>query len=501
MSQTAAVLPLPEAQARALTHKLLWGAVAAIALLSVFWRQNGATSDVSWLISMCARILDGERGWIDIFETTPPVPTLIYMPAVILSRMAGISSEVAVFALTYVTTFATLAFTARLLPATGGAAGSGGWRIIFPSAVCLFLFSNDAFAQREYFAALFCLPMFAIFVSLSEGTSWPMLPARVTAAALAGLAFAIKPPLFALPFIALATFELFRTRRIAFLFASKLPLSALIGVAITGASLALFPTYLGGVTTLMRDVYVPIRLPLAHGLQYAFLGTMIAAVAAAYLALRTPAPHAIQLSLTLASVFVAIYFAQGKYFSYHILPASLFAIIALGLTLGGGNRSAMHLVAGAAAAISASALLLAGFDDGRARLSDHSWSKHLTRPTAMAISPMISTSFPIAERIGARWVDRIHGQWVVHYTRIALGRDTLSEAERQRYQSYYDAELARTRAVIREKNPELIFKSASARHSWLVDALLVEDPTLLDNYDVFAHEGNAVILRRRDAVR
>lgn len=488
--QTSVRSPAPRSLAGG-GERLLWIAVSAVALVSLFWRQNGATPDVSWLMSMCARMLDGERGWIDIFETTPPVPTLIYMPAVLLARAAGVSMELAVFSLTYASALATLAFTARLLPEK-----TSRRPIVLSAAIFLFLLANDAFAQREYFAALFSMPMFAIFVARAEGFDWPKSGARLAAALLAGLAFAIKPPLFALPFIAMAAFELYRTRSLGFLFPSMLPVAGAAGVALTAASLAAFPEYLDGVTTLMRDVYVPLHVSPVYGFNLAFFGTALALATAVFLIGRGAVSPASRLALTLAAAFTAVYFAQGKYFPYHVLPASLFGIIAAGASLRSGAGGIERII-GPALAIAAAVLMLQGFG-GRTRLSDHAWARDLDRPTAMAVSPMISTSFPIAERIGARWVDRIHGQWVVHYARIALSRDHLGEAERARFQRYFDSELARTRAAIREKKPELIFTDGAGRYDWLTEAILADDPGLLDDYEVFAQEGSVRILRRRE---
>ena len=57
--------------------RAFWSSIAVLTVSSFPLRLNGATPDVSWLTSMCERMLDGEKGWVDIFETTPHVPTLI----------------------------------------------------------------------------------------------------------------------------------------------------------------------------------------------------------------------------------------------------------------------------------------------------------------------------------------------------------------------------------------------------------------------------------------
>jgi hypothetical protein len=483
-----------------------WTAIAAVTVSSLPLRMNGATPDVSWLTSMCERMLDGERGWVDIFETTPPVPTLLYMPGVLLGRVAGVDAEAAVFATAYAAGLLALFCALRLLPERIDGSVPSRWALVLPAAVFLFILSNDSFAQREYFAAALTLPMLAVFVRRAEIGEWPSRRGRLTAAIMAGLAFAIKPPVFALPFVALALFELIRTRSLAFLFPSMLPVAAVAGLAFTVASLAAFPAYLDGVTTLMRDVYVPIQLGPYHAVlrERGFVATALCIVAAV-LALVRHTPRRIgSLAMTVAAGYVAAYLAQRKFFAYHMYPAALFVVIALTVSLWTRCvpliRSRRELEVIAIYAVCAALLvasLMAAFDDNRPEVRNLSWAHELKRPTAMAIAPDLSAGFPLAQHIGARWIDRIHSQWVARYTLVALRRGGLSENDAQRYQSYFDRDIQRTVGVIREKRPELIIQRLGPGTEWLTAALLAADPTLLDDYEPLAEEGAIRILRRR----
>jgi hypothetical protein len=473
---------------------------------SVGLRTNGATPDVSWLTSMCERMLDGEKGWVDIFETTPPVPTLLYMPGVLLSRLTGISTDAAVFATAYAAALFALYCALRLLPDRIAGSVPGRWAVGLPAAIFLFVVSNDAFAEREYFATAFTLPMFAVFLRRAENGEWPSRRGRLAAATLAGLAFAIKPPVFALPFLAIAVFELTRTRSLAFLFPSMLPVAAGTGVAFTVASLVAFPAYLDGVTTLMRDVYVPIQLAPFEAVlrERGFVGTAFCIVLAVLALVRRERPRAAVLAMVVAGGYVAAYFAQRKFFAYHIYPAPLFVIVALTVVLWTrcaqlvtrSPREARITVAYVVCATLALIFLMRAFDDERPEMRDLSWADELHEPTALAISPDLATSFPLAQHIGARWVDRIHSQWVARYTRIALRRGGLSDTDAQRYRSYFDGDIARTIGVIHEKRPQIIIQHADSGAAWLTDAMLAADPTLLDDYDVIAQEGVIRILRR-----
>jgi hypothetical protein len=70
---------------------LFWTGIALCFALSLGIRMSGTTPDVSWLITICERILDGETAYVDIIETTPPVPLLLYMPGVAFARWLPIS--------------------------------------------------------------------------------------------------------------------------------------------------------------------------------------------------------------------------------------------------------------------------------------------------------------------------------------------------------------------------------------------------------------------------
>ena len=482
------------------TSAKFWAAIGAIAAGSLLLRQDGATPDVSWLTSMCERMLSGEKGWVDIFETTPPVPTLLYMPGAWMAQIFGVNSELTVFATTYAAIFLALAFTQHLLPERIEGSGPSRFVVTLPAAVFFFILSNDAFAQREYFAAAFSLPAFAIFVRRAEGNEWPCLADRAIAAALAGLAFAIKPPLFALPFLGLAACEWTRTRSLRFLFPSFLPVAAAVGVLLTAISLVAFPAYLGGVTQLMRDVYVPVRASADEGFTTSFFATLLCAAAGALLLNKHEFPAASVYALILVVSFAAIYFAQGKYFPYHILPAALFAFIALAIAfwpcVSAAAKTGRRLIHSGIALFAAASLFI-GFDDAKPQMHDLSWAKTIDHPTTMAISPVIAIGFPLAEHIHARWIDRIHSQWVAHYARIALHKPELSLAKRKLYQGYFDRDIARTREVIRDKKPEIILQCAAPGCLWLTKALLAGDPTLLDDYAPIAEEGIIRVLQRR----
>lgn len=487
---------------------VFWAAITALALVCAAFQLDGATSDVSWLISMCERIYDGEVAYIDIFETTPPVPTLLYMPGVVLSRWTPLSAEVAVYASVFLSIFLALILSARILPSRIEDLGSSRWLILFPAAVFLFILANDAFAQREYIAAAFALPIVAVFIHHADKGLWPSFSLRFWAALLAGLSIAIKPPLFAAPGIILAAYYLYKVRNVRFAYSSGLLAAGVIGVAITVISLIVFPAYLDGVTTLMRDVYVPIRLPITSAGNDAFFSILAILAFSCILSLKTEIPKAAPILLAASISYLLVYLVQGKFFAYHLAPAAMFGLIALTLLLW---KRALPMVSEwkkavpafsiyAVVTASVSVLMYQGFADYRPHITDMRWAEGLENPTAMAISPYIDAGFPLSRQVGAAWIDRIHSQWVANYTKYALENMDLSEEETALAQRYHKRDIERTRELIRDKAPDIIFDYVPSKSQWLREAIIEAQPSPLDQYRVVVEEGAYRVWRRRDDI-
>ena len=50
--------------------------------------------DVSWWLTICERMLDGQRLYVDILETNPPMAASVYMPGVVVARAIHMRPEV-----------------------------------------------------------------------------------------------------------------------------------------------------------------------------------------------------------------------------------------------------------------------------------------------------------------------------------------------------------------------------------------------------------------------
>ena len=474
-----------------------------VAAVSVALRGE-ATPDVSWLITMCERMLNGERAYVDIIETTPPVPMLLYMPGALFAKFIGGTPEAATFAFAYACAFGSLWLAARILPSRLSD-GVPAWSALTSVAVVLFILPSDAFAQREYFAAAWALPMTAVFIRHAGDQSWPPLTDRALAALLGGLAIAVKPPLFALPGVLVGLSYWARTRSLSFLLPSGLVAAAAIGLALTAASAAAFPDYLRNLSGIMTDVYIPSRGPVSSFLYVrACLGVLTCLGITLVLSLRGGAPAA-TISAIVAGGFLVIYFTQGKYFPYHVFPAALFsalaACVAVLRELRRLRQASFAARAGAvgifgSALCVAAALFVVGFADGRPVMRDLTWAIALAHPSALAVSPIEDTSFPLARRIGAVWVGHIHSQWIAGYTQFASSSNALTPEEKARYLAYHRSDLEAILREIRDKRPELIIEDMRPDFSWLEPELNALQPGFLDDYRILAEEGAIRVLRR-----
>src|SRR5277367_3294213 len=141
---------------------LTLGAVAAIELAAIAAQFHfGAVGDVSWMITICEKWLDGGTPYVDFIETNPPASILLYMPAVALARLIGARPEALVAASGFAAVGAALWLSAAILrrarliaqigPATLGLA-----------LVALTILPGRTFDERDFFVTLFALPYLAL---------------------------------------------------------------------------------------------------------------------------------------------------------------------------------------------------------------------------------------------------------------------------------------------------------------------------------------------------
>src|SRR5258708_29145923 len=151
-----------------------------------------ANTDVSWLLTVGERVLDGQRLYIDVVETNPPMAVLAYIPGIAIARALGLPAEVVTDGLMFALIFISLAIVARILRKSSVLDGAQG-RLLAPLAFAVVaILPMQAFGQREHIAIVALLPLLAVFVVRMNGQAPPTSMAIVAGCG-AGFALSFKP--------------------------------------------------------------------------------------------------------------------------------------------------------------------------------------------------------------------------------------------------------------------------------------------------------------------
>jgi hypothetical protein len=252
----------------------------------------------------------------------------------------------------------------------------------------------------------------------------------------------------------------------------------------------------------MRDVYVPVRVSNTYGFtSLPFFALTACFALIGLMSLMRPGRSGALVTTIVSFSFLLIYFIQGKFFNYQLYPALFFGWLAIFLAAAAllKDRPSGTNVFVAMLTIACAPIVLmsfVSFNDRRPPLAENlEWMEQLNRPTAMAISKDISTSFPLAQKAGAKWVDKMHGQWVVRYSWLAKDAKHLNETQKQIILQYADQELERTLQTIYEKQPMLLIQDITDDR--LIEELLKRDPAFLDDYYIASENNHTRVLARR----
>jgi hypothetical protein len=301
-------------------------AIAAIA--QIHW---GTIDDVSWLITVGERVLDGQTPYVDFIEVNPPASILLYLPPILLARFVGCSPELMVALFGFIGVAASLALCAAIL-ARASLAEELGWTGLALAAFVFFLLPGHTFNQRDPIALVAGLPLLAAFAARASSKSVDRAHAALAGIG-GGIMVSIKPH-YGLIILATAPYLIWRLRRVVFTQWIELYVAAAVGVAYLTVVVVFFPAFLTKILPLATDVYLPDRMALADLLSRAGVRVWFALALLLTLLGRKRLGEPIVAIPALASCgALACFLVQGKGWPYQMYPALALMVLASGVAL------------------------------------------------------------------------------------------------------------------------------------------------------------------------
>src|ERR1700732_5108172 len=93
-----------------------WVLIALVFVLAILLRQIvPLNTDVSWLLTIGERVLDGQRLYVDIVEINPPMAVIAYLPGIALARALGLDPKIVIDGQMLLLTAASLLTAWRIL--------------------------------------------------------------------------------------------------------------------------------------------------------------------------------------------------------------------------------------------------------------------------------------------------------------------------------------------------------------------------------------------------
>lgn len=472
MSLTATRATAAGAGASARPHDVLrtWLPLVAILAAAVVERHFViGNADVTWLITACEKLLDGQRLYVDVFELNPPAAIFLYLPAVALARALGVAPDTVVDAQVFLAAVLSLAVASRIVRHCQLLDGAHESMVAAFVLAALTILPAQTFGQREHLALIAALPVIATLTARAQGAR-PPLWLIVVAGLGAGATICIKP-YFVLAIGLAAVAAALQRRSWRVLFTAELWIAGAVAIIYAVCTIVFYPAFFTDLMPVLTDVYLPVRLPLWKLLIGAPVALWVAAALIILILRRGAGPQPpLAVLLSASAGFAAAYIVQGKGWPYHSLPMLALVLIALAIAIAyprpamapDRNRDrakslAMSLGATAALgtlAVSSFAYLDIAVDTRAAiALVKQVAPPH---PLIVAITADPAIGFPLVRAVDGRWISGHWGLWVTGNAATRRLEGGLDEPTRQRLAADMATERQRLIGEIRDGKPDII---------------------------------------------
>ncbi|MCI5077555.1 hypothetical protein [Oricola sp.] len=285
--------------------------------------------DVSWLLIVADRVLNGETLYRDVYEINPPLSVALYLPWMGLEHLTGIRAEVfttlAVFAVLAVSMMLVLGILRRTAWLDGSVRPA-----LFTVAALLFFAPTSVFAQREHWGMIAFLPCLTLIAARAvRGPRLEMPLGLVIASGVLGAAIVCLKPYYVLAILLPVLISAARHRSLRILFAVENLAAAAVVVAYGLIVWKFFPAYAENVLPIALDLYGTNWTDAGRASLEGLKVTGFAFAAVAVICWRTRFDPVVTSGFAASTGFLAVFLAQGKGWDYHLLPV----VVTVGLTL------------------------------------------------------------------------------------------------------------------------------------------------------------------------
>lgn len=490
---------------RAYGRTLDWVPLIAIFAFGILLRNIVvANTDVSWLITLCEKMLAGERPYVDFIETNPPAAFWLYMLPVVLARALSLRPEPVVDVFVFVAAGVSLWLSASILRKAAIFSREALFKLAMLFAAVLVVLPAQTFGEREHIALIAFLPFLAVASARASGKA-----VAVPYVAIAGVAcgvIAIIKPHFVPAMVLSAAVGALAAKNWRIFFALENWIAGAMLAAYGLATYLYYPEFMDEILPLVAEIYVPIRASFWKFIIH--FGTPIyAAIFVAIFALKGRAALRAPFLLLLAASlgFSFSYYSQLKGWAYHAYPMLALALAALAIAfvqrwpmMSSKEEAAERIKrlgsALAVAALTGATFLWMNFSLDMRALRDPI-ARSVINPKVLAITSDIAVGHPLTRALNGTWVGRVCGQWVATGAKI-LKLDTSDPGLRRRYDELEASDRKMLIEDIRRAKPDIILVDR-IRFDWYEwaksDAALSRE---LENYRRLDQINDVLILRR-----
>lgn len=445
------------------TSALLLSITALI--VSIIWQAHlGPGSDVSWLITLCERILGGARLYVDVVETNPPFTVWLYMPAVYLADFLGLTPEYVVRGYAYAVCLVGLGLAGFIIR-RGRLPESPRLHALAPACLALLvIFPGNSFTQREIFGVALLLPLLALMAwratanRACEPDWWLAI-----VAGLCGSVIVLVKPYYAVVVVAPALAIAWKKRSIKSLFSIEYWVICLVCIVYLASVFLFQPEFIYDIYPILADTYMQAKDCMGVVLKYG----------AAYLVsfyilhllrpgLRLTPLVTILVIASLAAIVPLVY--QGKGWPYHAYPAVVLMLLALLCRLAQPAVGADPVRGRAVprillvAAIAVNWLPFAKAQTPGPELVSAILAA-TDRPSVAVIGSGVETGHPLTRMVGGRWISAYCSDWLggIAYSFSRTKRAENDGPDADRYEKMTQRYLDLKAKEFEAAKPDLVF--------------------------------------------